>query len=103
MKTKTYYQASSDLFAIAGVIAVGMSDEHYEQLLGKVTFLGEDSKEVQAYLAAVSAQEEQRAQTAQALQDAADEREAMEQLLKEQLGAALAERVAEIKAARESK
>jgi hypothetical protein len=47
---KTYYQLSTDIFAINGIIAVSMSDEIRNQLDGKQEFLEEKSKEVQAYL-----------------------------------------------------
>lgn len=97
---KTYYQPSTSTFALAGVQAISMFDEHYEQLKGKVTFLDENSKEVQAYLAAVAEREAEALAKAQAAEDAADEAKAIAQLVKEQLGTKLATRIKLVKAER---
>lgn len=97
---KTYYQPSTLPFAIAGVQAISMSDEHYGQLKGKATFLDENSKEVLAYKAELAKREAEQDVAAIAAQDVADEREALDELLKAKFGGDLTKRVAEKRAAR---
>lgn len=99
---KTYYQPSTSPFALAGVQAISMSDEHYEQLKGKVDFLDAKSKEVQAYLAAVAERDAAQALAAQAAEDAADEAEALAEIVKEQFAGELAKRIKERKAKRQA-
>lgn len=99
---KTYYQPSTSTFALAGVQAISMSDEHYEQLKSKVTFLDDTSKEVQAYLATAAKRDAEALAKAQAAEDAADEAKAIDQLVKEQLGTKLATRIKLVKAERKA-
>lgn len=94
---KTYYQLSTPPFAVAGVLAISMSDEIYAQLKGKQEFLDENSKEVQAYKAELAKREDEQAEAAIAAQDLADEAAALDDILKEAYAEEIKKRVAEIR------
>lgn len=98
---KTYYQLSTDQFAIAGVISISMSDEHYAKLKDKVIFLNGKSVEVQAYKAELAKREAIQAEAAALAQVAADEQEIITELLREQFGGKLKARIKEKQAVRQ--
>ncbi len=97
---KTYYQLSDSQFSVNGVLAISMSDEHYDILKGKVEFLDENSKEVLEHkeLKAAEALEQDKANAAK--QAERDEDDILKELLKEQFADKIKERLLAKQAAR---